>query len=170
MLSPINQMAQDTNLTSTRPEAMVQFIQSEPIDLSKDLQDAAFTEELDNFEKTFHFGSKYHFMNNDAAKSRIFADSPIRAPDDSIAREQDSFEYMQSWDVYSLGDLFKQIYLAEDVPNNSIEMALRPHMSVADLTESRLVNFICSDWHTIFRMNSHAAVLLSRFFAIFSVA
>ncbi|KAF9140526.1 hypothetical protein BG015_001601 [Linnemannia schmuckeri] len=157
LLAPINQIAQDANLASTRPEAMVQFIQSEPIDLSKDLQDVAFTEELDNFEKTFHFGSKYHFMNNDAAQTRILADSPIREPDDSVAREQDSFEYMQSWDVYCLGDLFKQIYLAEDIPNNSIAMALRPHVSVADLTESRLMPIavsgtitamLKSDWKT----------------------
>jgi hypothetical protein len=141
LLSPINSISQDTTLASTRPEAMVQFIQSEPIDLSTELQDSAFTEELDNFEKAFHFGSKYHFMNNAAAQSRMLADSPILEPDDSSSREQDSFEYMQSWDVYCLGDLFKQIYLAEDIPNNSIVMALRPHISIADLTESRLVRF-----------------------------
>ncbi|KAG0278237.1 hypothetical protein BGZ95_004434 [Linnemannia exigua] len=157
LLSPINSISQDTTLASTRPEAMVQFIQSEPIDLSTDLQDAAFTEELDNFEKSFHFGSKYHFMNNNAAQSRILADSPIREPDDSSAREQDSFEYMQSWDVYCLGDLFKQIYLAEDIPNNSIAMALNPHVSIADLTETRLMPIAVSgtitamlknDWKT----------------------
>ncbi|KAF9904323.1 hypothetical protein EC991_002829 [Linnemannia zychae] len=139
LISPINSISQDATLASSRPEAMVQFIQSEPIDLSTDLQDAVFTEELDNFEKTFHFGSKYHFMNNDAAQSRILADSPIREPDDSAAKEQDSFECMQSWDVYCLGDLFKQIYLAEDIPNNSIAMALKPNVSIADLTESRLM-------------------------------
>ncbi|KAG0200908.1 hypothetical protein BGX33_010720 [Mortierella sp. NVP41] len=157
LLSPINSITQDTNLASSRPEALVQFIQSEPIDLSTDLQDAAFTEELDNFEKTFHFGSKYHFMNNDAAQSRILADSPIRESDDNAAKEQDSFEYMQSWDVYCLGDLFKQIYLAEDIPNNSIAMALKPHVSIADLTESRLMPIAVSgtitamlkdDWKT----------------------
>lgn len=155
LLSPINQITQDANLASTRPEAMVQFMQSEPIDISKDLQDAVFTEELDNFEKAFHFGSKYHFMSNDAAQSRILADSPIREPDDSAAKERESFEYMQSWDVYCLGELFKQIYLAEDVPNNSIAMALRPHVSIADLTESRLMpiavsgtitSMLRSDW------------------------
>ncbi|KAI8599116.1 hypothetical protein EDD21DRAFT_308451 [Dissophora ornata] len=78
LLSPINTIAQDANLAlaSTRPEALVQFIQSEPIDITKDLHGMTFTEELDHVEKTLRFGSKYHFMNSEAALARILEDSP----------------------------------------------------------------------------------------------
>ncbi|ORZ09719.1 hypothetical protein BCR41DRAFT_309357 [Lobosporangium transversale] len=101
LLSPMNVIIQDTNLAlvSTRPEALVQLIQSEPIELSKELGQIAFIEELDHFEKTFQFGSKYHFMNSEAAKARILSDAPTLETGDSTLREKDSFEYMQSWDI-----------------------------------------------------------------------
>ncbi|KAF9194137.1 hypothetical protein BGZ50_006616 [Haplosporangium sp. Z 11] len=136
-----NAITQDTNiaLASTRPEALAQFIQSESIELPKDLHEAAFTEELEHFEKTFYFGSKYHFMNSEAPQERILSDASIVETDKAPTREEDSFEYMQSWDVYCLGEIFKQIYLAEDTPNNSITMALTPNVSVTDLTHSRLI-------------------------------
>ncbi|KAG0299722.1 hypothetical protein BGZ98_009812 [Dissophora globulifera] len=139
LLSPINAITQDANLAlaSTRPEALVQFIQSEPIDLAKDLQEMTFTEELDHFENTFYFGSKYHFMNSKAAQAQILADSPISEPVDLTVREEDSFEYMQSWDVYCLGEVLKQVYLAESIPNNSIAVALTPDVSIQELTKSR---------------------------------
>ncbi|KAG0198912.1 WD repeat-containing protein 81 [Mortierella sp. GBA30] len=141
LLSPINSTAQDTNLAlaSTRPEALVQLIQSEPIEFSRDMHEASFIEELDHFEKTFHFGSKYHFLNSKEAHARIISDSPALEENKTKARLEESFEYMQSWDVYCLGDVFKQIYLAEDIPNNSIAMALMPQMSAPDLNQSRLI-------------------------------
>ncbi|KAF9114439.1 hypothetical protein BGX27_010826 [Mortierella sp. AM989] len=139
LLSPINSIAQDANLAlpSTRPEALVQFIQSEPIELSKDLQEVTFTEELDHFESTYRFGSKYHFMNDNMALSRILSDKPVLETDGSTPKEEDSFEYMQSWDVFCLGEVFKQIYLAGDIPNNSIAMALKPEVTITDLTKSQ---------------------------------
>ncbi|KAG0216715.1 WD repeat-containing protein 81, partial [Mortierella sp. GBA43] len=139
VLSPKSILAQDTTLAlaTTRPEALIQFIQSESIELSKDLKGALFTEELEHFESTFHFGSKYHFMNSDASQARILADAPTSNTGNSATRQEDSFEYMQSWDVYCLGDVFKQIYLAQEVPNNSIDMALRPHTTLLDLTKSQ---------------------------------
>lgn len=142
MISPINALAQDANviLASTRPEALIQFLQSEPIDFPKELQDLTFAEELDHFEKTFQFGSKYHFLNSAAARARISADTQKTETNGSLTRKEDSFEYMQSWDVYCLGEIFKQIYLAEDIPNNSIAMAMRPHVSVTELTISRHVS------------------------------
>ncbi|GJJ78952.1 WD repeat-containing protein 81 [Entomortierella parvispora] len=139
MISPINALAQDANVTlaSTRPEALVQFLQSEPIDLPKELQDLTFVEELDHFEKTFQFGSKYHFLDSSAARARISKDIQKRETNGSLGQKEDSFEYMQSWDVYCLGEIFKQIYLAEDIPNNSIAMSMKPHVSVTELTTSR---------------------------------
>ncbi|KAF9949169.1 hypothetical protein BGZ72_008997 [Mortierella alpina] len=141
LLSPINSTAQDTNLalTSTRPEALVHMIQSEPIDLFKDMNEASFVEELDHFEKTFHFGSKYHFLNNMEARARILSDQPALETNKAEMRQEDAFEYMQSWDVYCLGDVFKQIYLAEDIPNNSIVMADASQISTTDLNQSRLI-------------------------------
>ncbi|KAI7824731.1 hypothetical protein BC939DRAFT_140564 [Gamsiella multidivaricata] len=138
LLSPINSIAQDTNLAlaSTRPEALIQFIQSESIELSKDLQET-FTEELEHFEKSFQFGSKYNFMNGNPARAQILSDTPALETNNSDIREEDSFEYMQSWDVYCLGEVFKQIYLAEEIPNNSIAMASRPELSIMDLTKSQ---------------------------------
>ncbi|KAG0090334.1 hypothetical protein BGZ93_009359 [Podila epicladia] len=139
ILSPTMSIGQDTGLApaSTRPEALVQFIQSEPIDLSRDIKETTFTEELDHFEKTFHFDSKYHFMNSEAALSKISADSPTPETGGYISPYEESFEYMQSWDVYCLGELFKEIYLAEDIPNNGIVMALRPNVTVKELTNTR---------------------------------
>ncbi|KAG0015463.1 WD repeat-containing protein 81 [Podila clonocystis] len=139
LLSPTLSIGQDTALApaSTRPEALVQFIQSEPIDLSRDIKETTFTEELDHFEKTFYFGSKYHFMNNDAALSRISADSLAPETRGHTSPYEESFEYMQSWDVYCLGELFKEIYLAEDIPNNGVAMALRPNVTVEELTSTR---------------------------------
>ncbi|KAF8986169.1 hypothetical protein BGZ46_008513 [Entomortierella lignicola] len=139
LLTPLNSISQDANLTlpSTRPEAVIQFIQSEPIDLSKDLQEVAFIEELEHFEGAYRFGSKYHFMNSDQAKSQILSDRPTLETGSSAIREEDSFEYMQSWDVFCLGEVFKQIYLAENIPNNSIAMALKPEVTVAELTKSQ---------------------------------
>ncbi|KAF9209893.1 WD repeat-containing protein 81 [Haplosporangium sp. Z 27] len=139
LLTPLNSISQDANITlpSTRPEAVIQFIQSEPIDLSKDLQEVAFIEELEHFEGAYRFGSKYHFMNSDQAKSQILSDRPILETGSSAIREEDSFEYMQSWDVFCLGEVFKQIYLAENIPNNSIAMALKPEVTVAELTKSQ---------------------------------
>ncbi|KAI1318174.1 hypothetical protein EDD11_007057 [Mortierella claussenii] len=141
LLPPINAITQDGNVTlaSARPEALVQFIQSEPIDVSKEMQEMAFTEELEHFEKTFRFGSKYHFMNSEAAQTRIFSDQPIQGTERISLREEDLFEYMQSWDVYCLGDVFKQIYLAEEIPNNSIALALNPGITVADLTKAQRI-------------------------------
>ncbi|KAG0006087.1 WD repeat-containing protein 81 [Entomortierella chlamydospora] len=146
LLSPISSITQDTNLalSSTRPETLVQFIQSEPIDLSKDLQDVAFTEELEHFESTYRFGSKYHFMNSDMAVSQILSDNPILDTGSPTSREEDSFEYMQSWDVFCLGEVFKQIYLAEDIPNNSVAMALKPEVTIADLTKSQHIPVVVS--------------------------
>ncbi|KAK3827473.1 MAG: hypothetical protein J3Q66DRAFT_275023 [Benniella sp.] len=86
-------------LASTRPEALVQFIQSETIEFSKDLKEATFTEELEHFEATYRFGSKYHFMNSSAARARILADAPGLTSDGPTTRKEDSFEYMQSWDI-----------------------------------------------------------------------
>ncbi|KAG0044558.1 hypothetical protein BGZ83_010233 [Gryganskiella cystojenkinii] len=141
LVSPISALTQDANiaLASTRPEALVQFLQSELIDLPKDLQDLTFAEELDHFEKTFQFGSKYHFLDSAAARARILKDAQSPETNGSNARKEDSFQYMQSWDVYCLGETVKQIYLAEDIPNNSIAMALRPHVSVSELTSSHLI-------------------------------
>ncbi|CAO3568262.1 unnamed protein product [Mortierella alpina] len=141
LLSPVNSTAQDTNLalTSTRPEALVHMIQSEPIDLFKDMTEASFVEELDHFEKTFHFGAKYHFLNSMEARARIQLDQPALETDKVKTRQEDTFEYMQSWDVYCLGDVFKQIYLAEDIPNNSISMADITPISTTDLSQSRLI-------------------------------
>ncbi|KAF9174116.1 WD repeat-containing protein 81 [Mortierella sp. AD010] len=146
LLSPISSITQDTNLalSSTRPETLVQFIQSEPIDLSKDLQDVAFTEELEHFENTYRFGSKYHFMNSDMAISQILSDNPILDTSGPTSREENSFEYMQGWDVFCLGEVFKQIYLAEDIPNNSIAMALKPEVTIADLTKSQHIPVVVS--------------------------
>ncbi|KAF9330286.1 hypothetical protein BG006_006743 [Podila minutissima] len=139
ILSPTMSIGQDTGLApaSTRPEALVQFIQSEPIDLSRDIKETTFTEELEHFEKTFYFDSKYHFMNSQAALSRISADSLTPETGGYTSPYEESFEYMQSWDVYCLGELFKEIYLAEDIPNNSIVMALRPNVTVEELTNTR---------------------------------
>ncbi|KAF9951307.1 hypothetical protein BGZ70_001039 [Mortierella alpina] len=141
LLSPINSTAQDTNLalTSTRPEALVNMIQSEPIDLFKDMTEATFVEELDHFEKTFHFGVTYHFLNSMEARARIQSDQPALETNKAETRQEDAFEYMQSWDVYCLGDVFKQIYLAEDIPNNSIAMADMSPISTTDLSQSRLI-------------------------------
>ncbi|KAF9438628.1 WD repeat-containing protein 81 [Entomortierella beljakovae] len=146
LTSPISSIAQDVNipLNSTRPEALVQFIQSEPIDLTKELQDITFTEELDHFEKTFRFGSKYHFMNGDVARSRILSDNPVPETDNSVPKEEDTFEYMQSWDVNCLGEVFKTIYLAESIPNNSIAMALKPDVTINDLTKSQSMPMVVS--------------------------
>ncbi|KAG0349061.1 hypothetical protein BG005_011205 [Podila minutissima] len=139
ILSPTMSIGQDTGLApaSTRPEALVQFIQSEPIDLSRDIKETTFTEELEHFEKTFYFDSKYHFMNSEAALSRISADSLTPETGGYTSPYEESFEYMQSWDVYCLGELFKEIYLAEDIPNNGIAMALRPNVTVEELTNTR---------------------------------
>lgn len=142
ILMPKNAISQDTSLalaSSTRPEALIQFIQSETIEFSKDLKGATFTEELEHFEATYRFGSKYHFMNSSAARARILADTPDLTSDGSTTRKEDSFEYMQSWDVYCLGEVFKQIYLAQEVPNNSIDMALKPETTLTDLTKSQHV-------------------------------
>jgi len=117
------------------------MIQSEPIDLFKDMTEASFVEELDHFEKTFHFGAKYHFLNSMEARARIQLDQPALETDKVKTRQEDTFEYMQSWDVYCLGDVFKQIYLAEDIPNNSISMADITLISTTDLSQSRLVSF-----------------------------
>lgn len=142
ILSPTMSIGQDTGLApaSTRPEALVQFIQSEPIDLSRDIKETTFTEELEHFEKTFYFDSKYHFMNSEAALSRISADSLTPETGGYTSPYEESFEYMQSWDVYCLGELFKEIYLAEDIPNNGIAMALRPNVTVEELTNTRHVS------------------------------
>lgn len=142
LLSPTLSIGQDTALApaSTRPEALVQFIQSEPIDLSRDIKETTFTEELEHFEKTFYFGSKYHFMNNEATLSKISADSLAPETSSHTSPYEESFEYMQSWDVYCLGELFKEIYLAEDIPNNGIAMALRPNVTVEELTSTRHVS------------------------------
>ncbi|KAF9940532.1 hypothetical protein BGZ67_007502 [Mortierella alpina] len=115
------------------------MIQSEPIDLYKDMTDASFVEELDHFERTFYFGSKYHFLNNMEARARILSDQPALETNNAETRQEDAFEYMQSWDVYCLGDVFKQIYLAEDIPNNSISMADMSQISTTDLNQSRLI-------------------------------
>ncbi|KAG0338601.1 WD repeat-containing protein 81, partial [Podila humilis] len=139
LLSPTMSIVQDSGLASasTRPETLVQFIQAEPIDLSLDIKDTTFTEELEQFEKAFFFGAKYHFMNNDAAMSRISADSPAPSTSNVESPNEESFEYMQSWDVYCLGELFKDIYLAEDVPNNGIAMAMRPNVTIDELTSTQ---------------------------------
>jgi len=99
-----------------------------------------FAEELDHFEKTFQFGSKYHFLDSAAARARILKDVKTPETNGSVARKEDSFEYMQSWDVSCLGLIIKQIYLAEEIPNNSIAMAMKPNISVSELTASHLVS------------------------------
>ncbi|KAF9390624.1 hypothetical protein CPC16_004938 [Podila verticillata] len=158
-LSPTISIGQDSGLApaSTRPEALVQFIQSEPIDLSRDIKETTFTEELDHFEKTFYFGSKYHFMNSEAVLSKISADSLTPETTGHTSPFEESFEYMQSWDVYCLGELFKEIYLAEDIPNNGIAMALRPNVTVEELTNTRhipisvsgtIVAMLKDDWRS----------------------
>ncbi|KAF9430384.1 WD repeat-containing protein 81 [Podila epigama] len=141
LLSPTLSIAQDAGIapTSTRPEALVQLIQSEPIDLSRDINEATFTEELEHFERTFYFGSKYHFMNDEAAVSMSLADMPASDASADVSKYEETFEYMQSWDVYCLGGIFREIYLAEDIPNNGIVMAMRPQVTVEELTKTRRI-------------------------------
>ncbi|KAG0240959.1 WD repeat-containing protein 81 [Actinomortierella wolfii] len=112
--------------------------QSLPIDLPVEMGSNTFIEELEHFERTFQFGTKYHFLNKIKVQERYRMDEEQPTSEESVPVEE-MFEYMQSRDVFCLGQLFEQIYLADEIPNNSIAMIQCQGADNGDLMRQRKI-------------------------------